>query len=473
MNEDRNHNAIGDDTPAYHDTRPAQARSVYSDAYYSSVPQSGRASYGYNPARGYPDPDCAAHHRGQIGLGGILALCLICVLVASAVGIGGMYVLFRDRLEPQMTQAETVALTDFYARARQDQESAVAMPLSTSSVSAGATPLTAEEIYPIACRQVVGVTVSETVYNIFGQASGSGVVGTGVILSQDGYIVTNYHVIQNAYSAGRTITAVMYDGTEYEAQVVGVEPDSDLVVLKIDATGLEPAALGDSDSLIVGQTIYAVGNPLGELTYTMTSGIVSALDRRITTDKNVTVNMFQFDAAVNNGNSGGPLYNAYGQVVGIVTAKFSADGMEGLGFAIPISDACYIANELITRGYVPGKAYLGLSLSNVSASVARYFNMVPGVYINGVEEGSCSQEAGLRRGDIITAVDDIVVKNMDDMVELVRQYRAGDSAKLTVYRDQAYISVTVVFDEALPAQAAEGGGASVELPAQDRAPVYS
>ena len=465
MNEDRNNSTFGTE-------RPERARSAYSDAYYRSAPQTGRTCYGYSPARGYPDRDSAQCHRGQIGLSGILALCLVCVLVASALGVGGIYVLYRDRLAPQANRAETVAVTDFYARARQAQET-TAMPLSTNAVTSGAALLTAEQIYPIACRQVVGVTTAETQYNIFGQTSSNGVAGSGVILSEDGYIITNYHVIQNAYTLGLSVTVIMYDGTEYDAQVEGVEPDSDLAVLKIDAQGLDPATLGDSDSLIVGQTVYAVGNPLGELTYTMTSGIVSALNRRITTDENVTVNMFQFDAAVNNGNSGGPLYNAYGQVIGIVTAKYSANGMEGLGFAIPISDACYIANELITRGYVPGKAYLGLSLTNVSASVARYYNMVPGVYINSVEEGSCSEKAGLRQGDIITAVNDIVVTDRDDMVRQVRQYRAGDSAKLTVYRDQAYISVTVIFDEALPAQTREDGGASFELPTGRRAPIES
>ncbi len=456
MNENRDGRDFGAEESEYHIVRPEQTRSVYSDAYYRSAPRDGCASYGYNPARCYPEGDSPVRHQGQFGLKGILVLGLICVLVASALGIGGIYILFRDRMDGQTDQAQTAVAADFYARARQEQEGTqTASLLSTSSVSADTTPLTAEEIYPLACQQVVGVTTSDNQQNIFGQSSAQGVSGTGVILSEDGYIITNYHVIQSAYASGLPITIMLYDGEKYTAQVIGVEADSDLAVLKIDAQGLEPAVLGDSDSLVVGQTIYAVGNPLGELTYTMTSGIVSALDRRITTDENVTVNMFQFDAAVNNGNSGGPVYNAYGQVVGIVTAKFSDNGVEGLGFAIPISDACYIANELITRGYVPGKAYLGLTLTTVSPSVAQYYNMVPGVYVYDVEDGSCAQEAGLRTGDIITAVNGVTVSDKDEMVSVVRQYRAGDSAELTVYRELAYITVTVVFDEVLPAQAAE------------------
>ena len=201
----------------------------------------------------------------------------------------------------------------------------------------------------------------------------------------------------------------------------------------------------------MGQTIYAVGNPLGELTYTMTSGIVSALNRRITTDENVTVNMFQIDAAVNNGNSGGPVFNVYGQVIGIVTAKFSLGGMEGLGFAIPIDDACSIAKDLVEKGYVTGKAYLGLTMASVSPSVAKYYDMVQGVYVYDVEEGSCSEEAGLTVGDIITAIDGESVLTSSDLAKAVHLYRAGDSAVLTVYREQEYIEITVVFDEELPA----------------------
>ncbi len=443
MNEQDRDNRISDpDSPV-----PEQSRSVYSDAYYRSAPQSGRTSYGYSPARGYPQQDGGHRYPGQMGLRGILTLCIVCILMASAVGVGGMYVLSRSR---PAYDAGTSAASDFYARARASQP-ADDMPLAIQKPGAGAQPMTAEQIYPMACRQVVGVSTSEAVQNVFGQVISTGVAGSGVILSQDGYIVTNYHVIERSYNTGQPISAVTCDGASYPAQVVGVESESDLAVLKIEAPDLEPAALGDSDMLTVGQTVYAVGNPLGELTYTMTSGIVSALDRRIAISEDMAVNMLQFDAAVNSGNSGGPLYNAYGQVVGIVTAKYSAGGTEGLGFAIPIADACYIANELITRGYVPGKAYLGLRLTNVSPSAARYFGMVTGAYVNDVVEGSCAAGAGLRRGDIITAVNGAAVRNSDDMVSQVRQYRAGDSAELTVYRDGAYIDVTVVFDEALPA----------------------
>ena len=417
--------------------------SAYSDAYYRSAPREKFTAYGYNPAHCYTGEDVPYRHRERIGLKGIIALCLVCVIVAGVLGMSGMYVLFRDRLSPQTDPATAETTTELYAQVIQARASTLSSPLSTSAVSPEATPMPAEEIYPMACRQVVGVLVG----GVSGQAD---IFGSGVILCEDGYIITNYHVIQNGYNYDKTITVFLHDGTEYEAQIVGVEPDSDLAVLKIDATGLEPAALGDSSALVVGQAVYAVGNPLGQLAYTMTSGIVSALDRLITTDENVTVNMFQFDAAVNTGNSGGPVYNAYGQVVGIVTAKFTNAGMEGLGFAIPIADACAIANDLITKGYVSGKAYLGLTLTSVSPSVAMYYNMVPGAYIYDVEDGSAAQTAGLRTGDIITAIDGTEVADKEDMLQAVRQYRAGDTAFLTVYRNLDYITVPVIFDEDVP-----------------------
>jgi serine protease Do len=178
--------------------------------------------------------------------------------------------------------------------------------------------------------------------------------------------------------------------------------------------------------------------------------------------------MFQIDAAVNNGNSGGPVFDVYGQVIGVVTAKYSLGGLEGLGFAIPIGDACDIARDLVEKGYVTGKAYLGLTMATVSPSVAKYYDMVQGVYVYDVEEGSCAEEAGLTAGDIITAIDGESVLRSSDLAKAVKLYRAGDSAVLTVYREPEYIEVTVVFDEELPAGAAAptpeaAGGATGDM----------
>lgn len=432
-----------------------KSSSVYRDAYYTT--SEGHTSYGYNPAQSYNSQANWRHKRKNknIGLGAVIVICLVCILVAGIAGVGAMYFFLQNRLAEASEPAEEEA-SDLYAEVQSAQAAATeSLPLTIQEADEAAETYTAEEIYLLACEQVVGISTSIDQYNVFGQASSTSVAGSGIILSEDGYILTNYHVIESAYAGSYTINVMLHDGETYTATVTGVESDSDLAVLKIEAEGLNAAALGDSDALAVGQTIYAVGNPLGELTYTMTYGIVSALDRLITTDENITVNMFQIDAAVNSGNSGGPVYNIYGQVVGIVTAKYSDDGVEGLGFAIPITDAASIANELITNGYVSGKAYLGLTLTTVSPSVAMYYGMVQGVYVYAVEAGSCSQEAGIQAGDIIVAIDGTEVLDKSALLEQVKQYRAGDSAELTVYRNQDYITITVVFDEELPTQAQE------------------
>lgn len=425
----------------------------YSDASYRRS-YSSCGTYGYSPTRSYAQADDGASPgKPHLSAGMLLSVCLMCIFISGILGIGGTLLAFHR--QALLSNEETAAVQELYealaAEALSYESSETILFLDQSSAE-GLDTLSPEEIYLDACQSTVGVIIPGQSANIFGQSSSRTVSGSGLILSENGYVLTNYHVIEPAYTGGTPIQIVTYDGTEYIANVVGIETDSDLAVLKIDAMDLQAAALGNSDEMRVGQAVYAIGNPLGELTYTMTSGIVSALNRSITTDINVTVNMFQIDAAVNNGNSGGPVYNAYGQVIGIVTAKYSQNGMEGLGFAIPVNDVYTIANELIANGYVSGKAYLGLTLTTVSASVARYYNMVPGVYVYSVEPDSCSQQAGLRTGDIITAIDGQEVLEKSDLLSAVKEYKAGDSADLTVYRNQAYTIITVVFDEELPAE---------------------
>ncbi len=373
-------------------------------------------------------------------------LCVVCVLAAGLLTTGG---LFLNSQAEAVSEEPSREIYEDYAVSAEQSEDGFALTRGTEN---DREELTAEEIYVLACRSTVGVTIPGYAYNVFGQAGDSVVTGSGIVLSEEGYILTNYHVIETAYDNGSTIEVITYDGGEYEADVIGVEMDSDIAVLKIEAEDLTPAEFGDSEEMRVGQTIYAVGNPLGELTYTMTSGIVSALDRRVTTDVNATVNMFQIDAAVNNGNSGGPVYNVYGQVIGVVTAKYTLYGMEGLGFAIPANDACRTACDLVEKGYVSGKAYLGLTLADVSPSAARYYDMVQGVYIYSVEPDSCADLAGVEPGDIITAIDGKGVATGEELAQAVKEYRAGDSAELEISRDGEEITVTVVFDEALPAE---------------------
>lgn len=433
--------------------------SVYSDAYYRAAPEVRRSCYGYSPAQCYAnasrkeEPDAAAAKPRRMSGASIAIICAIFLMTVSLLFSGNVLLNYHASAADD-EQESSRELFEEYSAAASANEADGALTLDHNSIQDGV-ELSAEEIYVAACRSTVGVTIPGYAYNIFGQPGASAVTGTGIVLSEDGYVLTNFHVIETAYDSGTSILILTYDGDEYEAEVVGIETDSDLAVLKIEAEGLTAATLGDSDEMRVGQTIYTVGNPLGELTYTMTSGIISALGRRITTDEAVIVNMFQVDAAINNGNSGGPVFNVCGQVIGVVTAKYSQFGMEGLGFAIPINDACRIACDLVEKGYVTGKAYLGMSFANVSPSVARYYDMVQGVYICSVEEGSCSETAGLLPGDIIIGIDGEAIGATSELVKAVRSYRAGDSAELTVWRSKEILSVTVVFDEELPAEKIE------------------
>lgn len=415
---------------------------IYSDAHY--VPENENTV----PPRYYTPPEKPAKAPKEKKPHGkwvkALCLCLVCALLGGLCGAGIMagsmnsrIAAVEQRLEEQTKETLPIG----------SQTSSTPAPVSTTTA---AKPIAA--IYDQACNEVVGITTEVTYTNFFGQTSSSAVSGSGFIVSPDGYILTNYHVIEYAYKGNYAITVMLHDGTRYEASIVGVEDCNDIAVLKIDASGLDPVTFGDSDKLSVGDDVYAVGNPLGELEFSMTTGHVSALDRLITTeDGSEAINMFQIDAAVNSGNSGGPVYNANGEVVGIVTAKYSDTGVEGLGFAIPINDAAKIANDLITKGYVTGKAYMGVSIDErYNSMYSQYYNMPIGAFVKSVESGSCAESAGIQAGDIITRLGDVEITGYSDLKQAIKQYSAGDSAELELYRAGESRTLTVTFDEAVP-----------------------
>ena len=415
---------------------------IYSDAHY--VPENENTV----PPRYYTPPEKPAKAPKEKKPHGkwvkALCLCLVCALLGGVCGAGIMagsmnsrIAAVEQRLEEQAKETLSIG----------SQTSSTPAPVSTTTA---AKPIAA--IYDQACNEVVGITTEVTYTNFFGQTSSSAVSGSGFIVSPDGYILTNYHVIEYAYKGNYAITVMLHDGTRYEASIVGVEDCNDIAVLKIDASGLDPVTFGDSDKLSVGDDVYAVGNPLGELEFSMTTGHVSALDRLITTDESSeAINMFQIDAAVNSGNSGGPVYNANGEVVGIVTAKYSDTGVEGLGFAIPINDAVKIANDLITKGYVTGKAYMGVTIDErYNSMYSQYYNMPIGAFVKSVESGSCAENAGIQAGDIITRLGDVEITGYSDLKQAIKQYSAGDSAELELYRAGESRTLTVIFDEAVP-----------------------
>ena len=269
--------------------------------------------------------------------------------------------------------------------------------------------------------------------------------GTGVVLSEKGYLVTNYHVIEGAQS----LTVKLTDERELTAKVVGSDPISDLAVLYVAAENLVPAQFGDSDNLRVGDTVVAIGDPLGvELRGTMTDGIISAISRDVQVDGR-SMNLIQTNAALNSGNSGGPLINSFGQVIGINTMKIGtftdSTGVEGLGFAIPSATVREVVNQLITQGYVSGRPWLGIQGESFSSYYRRFYQLPQGVYITEVEAGSPAQTAGLMRGDIITRADGSSVSDMETLNSLLYTHSAGDTMLLTVYRGghQGNVEITL------------------------------
>lgn len=376
------------------------------------------------------DPAEPPKKKNHLGLK-IAAGCLVCALVGGALGGGGALL-----ATGQLGGASTVV----YEGTR---------PTSAVSLANvdGKTVLTGEEVYAANLESVVGINGNVTT-NVWGQTVKNPVSGSGFVISADGYILTNYHVIDGVSD----ITVTFSDGTSYDATLVGGEEENDIAVLKIDATGLRPVVLGNSDALQVGEPVYAIGNPLGELTFTFTGGFVSAKDRSITMSDGTIMNMIQTDAAINSGNSGGPLFDQYGQVVGIVSAKYSGSSsseatIEGIGFAIPINDVTDMVTSIIENGYVTGKPNVGILMNDVSSEAVQRYGVPAGAYIEAVLEGSCADKAGLQEGDIITAVGDSAVTSSTQLSSAVKNYRAGDQVTFTVYREGQNVTITLTLDE--------------------------
>ncbi len=303
------------------------------------------------------------------------------------------------------------------------------------------------EISAKAGPSVVEVTTEAVTTNrFFGEYVESG-AGSGVIISQDGYLVTNHHVVNGATQ----IRVRLNDGTEYEASVVGSDSKTDVAVLKIEAEGLSPAIVGDSDSLQVGEFVLAVGNPLGRLGGTVTDGIISALDRDVTVN-NQSMQLLQMNAAVSPGNSGGGLFNARGELIGIVNAKSSDSDAEGLGFAIPINTAIRVAEELISNGYVTGRPAMGVMVIDINNTQTAYQYGVnqAGVYVQSVNENGPAERAGLAPGDRFIGIDGTAVGSTSDITGILGEHAVGDTIEVQVVRGGQILTVSLTLEESQP-----------------------
>lgn len=363
----------------------------------------------------------------------IAALCLCCALLGGAVGGG-------------VAWAAGGSSTSISVSSRPATEVAI-------KTVDGKTEMTDAEVYAANVNSVVSINTTGTAgTNFFGQPVQTASAGSGFVLTKDGYIVTNYHVVEGA----DTVTVTMYNGDEYDAKYVGGDEDYDIAVIKVEAEDLQAVTVGDSDTLNVGDHVLAVGNPLGELTFSMSGGMVSSVNRAINVS-GTPFNMIQTDASINPGNSGGPLFNSYGEVVGIVSAKYSSasneESVEGLGFAIPINDVIAMIQDIMTNGYVTNKPYLGITGGSMTEQMAAQFryDIDSGVFVYSVEEGGAADKAGLQMGDVIVKVGDKDITSMEDLNVVKKQYSAGDTATFTVYRDGQEMTVEVTWD-AVPAQ---------------------
>lgn len=378
------------------------------------------------------------------------ALCavLAVALVAGACVATGAVV--NDYWEERVDALEDSFEVQLEELKQQIRSSNNGISVSGSPVSSADGGLTPAQVYAQNIDSVV-LIYNEVTQNYNGQVSVGRSTGSGFVLTEDGYVVTNNHVVEG----NGTLKVVLSSGKEYPAKLVGADKTNDVALLKMEAEGLKAVTLGSSNALIVGDQVVAIGNPLGELTSTLTVGYISAKERDVNTD-GFAINMIQTDAAINSGNSGGPLFNMRGEVIGITTAKYSgtsASGatIEGIGFAIPIDDVSGLLSDLATYGYVTG-AYLGVSVSDMDPDAASYYGLPVGAYVQMVENGYAAQRAGVQPKDIITSIGGIAVENVNDLTRALRNFKAGDLTVITVYRGGMEMQLKITLDEKPAAQ---------------------
>ena len=400
----------------------------------------------YTPPQNRYTPQIPEKKRKKGGVIGIIALALCCALIGGGIG-AYVYSLLaaeqeQESIRVNKTQTETTEPNETNTSTmleglREDKEIKIEQ-IDTSK------QLTAAEVYAKNVNSTVGITTSITT-NYWGFQSTSAASGSGFIISDDGYILTNFHVIENSNS----ITVALFDGTEYEAELIGYDESNDIAVLKVEAENLPPVILGDSDKMNVGDPVVAIGNPLGELTFSLTAGTVSAMGRTVTMSNGITMKLIQTDCAINSGNSGGALFNMYGEVIGITNAKYSSSSsgasIDNIGFAIPLNDIRKIVDSIIENGYV-SKPYIGVTVSDVSEESISY-GLPAGAAIRTVVEDSPAEECGLKSGDIVTHVDGKEISGSSSFVELIGDCTVGQELSLTVYRKGETVELKLTVGE--------------------------
>lgn len=386
-----------------------------------------------------------------------LSLVLVTSLVTSFAVGGTLYSKFSKQLETQVNLLNKTAAQSTTSVG----SSPAKLSTSTGDIKAAALlstasgELTVAQIAKKVGPSIVGIKMSvmNTRQSMFygSRSSTSDSEGSGIIFTSDGYIITNYHVVQYAdpkNGASTTLTVYLPDKREAKAKFIGGDSDNDLAVIKIDLTGLPAAELGDSSEIEVGDPAVAIGNPLGmEFAGSVTFGVISALNRQLNTGDN-SMTLIQTDAAINPGNSGGALVNRKGQVIGINSAKISVDGVEGLGFAIPMNTAKPIVDQLKTYGYVKGKPLMGISAQEVTEEISRMYDLPVGIYISEVIQGGAAEAAGIKKGDVLISIDGKKVSSMSDLDAVKKKHKAGDTVDVVVSREGKQVALRITFTEA-------------------------
>ena len=372
-------------------------------------------------------------HRGGAW---VVALALCFAILGGAIGGGTVWLLTHNNTPSAGGSSSTTI-----QQGRHENVTVDINEIETGKL------MTAAEVYAKNVNATVGIQTSITSTNLWGQQTTSAASGSGFILTADGYIVTNYHVIQNANS----VTVSTCGGASYNAKIVGYDESNDLAVLKIEATGLSPVVLGSSEKLNVGDTVLAIGNPLGELTFSLTTGVVSALNREVTFSGGTVMDLLQTDCAINSGNSGGALFNLYGEVVGITNAKYSGSSSSGasidnIAFAIPIDSVRAIVESIIEKGYY-AKPVIGVSVTDVDEN-SRQLGIPAGAWVKEVTAGGAAEAAGIQANDVITAINGTEISGVSDLKRILAKASAGDELSLAVWRKNQSLTLTVVVREA-------------------------
>ena len=402
-----------------------QSQNVYNSQPYGTAPNH---SANAKP----PKAKKPKKQRKPISRGGIAIALAVTMVFSCGLGFGGGY--FANKVNTSTSGSLNITKTSNSG--------------TTTTASSTSTANSTSEIVKKTADSVVEISTESVVTGSFAQQYVQQGAGSGVIISQDGYILTNNHVINGANS----VKVRLRDSTEYDATIVGRDSDNDIALLKVNATGLSPATFGDSNSLAVGDYVVAIGNPLGELGGTVTDGIISALARKVTIE-DTQMTLLQTNAQVNPGNSGGGLFNANGELVGIVNAKQSATEVEGIAFAIPINNVLDILSDLKEYGYVTGKVDLGIDFTDITSDETAFYYGVnqTGCYVLSVDSGSNAEKAGVTRGDLVTKVNDTDVSSSSDITNALEKAEVGETVTFTVSRRGTSKTISFVLEEYVPA----------------------